>query len=407
VRDVHVSLATRAAARKDSLVIPELFIRRWQAAGLIDDVTAERIRAWEASHRRPVWLWAVAGMGALAVGLGVLAVIGANWENIPAGMKLAVGLGLNALCAAALFNFWRRKRAWAREVTALLLFALVLGGIALIGQVYQLQSPLWRALLLWLALCTPFLALTAHSQLVGAIWAVAAVTTWFTAEAPLHRLFEAAGIVSSHGNYLESDYFLRLLVYLPACGMIVVAMARRLWPRALDQGNSLLRLALAGLMVAVTLSVVFDDLRDDGWLRSAAAAAGATLLAAASQWLERDASKRRPVLMLLGVSFAVWLAALLTADVSGRADDIVRALLFIGYWAAIGGMAARAGHRGLFGLAFSVIGLRLLILYFEAIGGLTATGLGLIGGGVLCIALASVGWRLTRGVSPPSAKAAS
>jgi hypothetical protein len=43
-----------------------------------------------------------------------------------------------------------------------------------------------------------------------------------------------------------------------------------------------------------------------------------------------------------------------------------------------------------------VIGLRLLILYFEAIGGLTATGLGLIGGGVLCLALTWVGWRLTR-----------
>jgi len=53
----------------------------------------------------------------------------------------------------------------------------------------------------------------------------------------------------------------------------------------------------------------------------------------------------------------------------------------------------------LFGLAFTLIGLRVLILYFEAIGGLTATGLGLIGGGVLCLLLAAAGWRLTRGVS--------
>jgi hypothetical protein len=45
----------------------------------------------------------------------------------------------------------------------------------------------------------------------------------------------------------------------------------------------------------------------------------------------------------------------------------------------------------LFGLAFTVIGLRLLVLYFEAISGLTPTGLGPIGGGVLCLALAAVG----------------
>ena len=83
----------------------------------------------------------------------------------------------------------------------------------------------------------------------------------------------------------------------------------------------------------------------------------------------------------------------------GKSGDLVRALLFIVYWIGIGAAAARASRRGLFGLAFTMVGLRLLILYFEAIGGLTATGLGLIGGGVLCLVLAAVGWRLTRGVA--------
>jgi uncharacterized membrane protein len=346
-------------------------------------------------------------MGALAIGLGVMAVIGANWESIPAWAKLAVDLALNVLCAVALFVFWQRRRAWAREVSALLLFGLVLSGIALIGQVYQLQSPLWRALLLWLVLCTPFLALLARSQLVGAIWAVAVVTTWFTAEAPLRHLFEAAGIVSSQDGYLDTDYFLRLLIYLPACGMIVVAMARRLSPHAREQGVFLLRLGLVGLMVAASLSVVVDDqLRDDGWLRPAAVAAGATLLAAASLWLERDAWARWPLLTLIGASFAAWLAGLLAVGASGWTNEAGRALLFIVYWAVVGGMAARMGRRTWFGLAFTMVGLRLLVLYFEAIGGLTATGFGLIGGGVLCLALASAGWRLTRGVSRRPAKAA-
>jgi len=73
-----------------AIVIAEHFTRRWQAAGLIDVETAARIVAWEATHRRPVFLWAVSGMGILALSLGIMAIVGANWEDIPGG---AIGHG--------------------------------------------------------------------------------------------------------------------------------------------------------------------------------------------------------------------------------------------------------------------------------------------------------------------------
>ena len=87
-------------------------------------------------------------------------------------------------------------------------------------------------------------------------------------------------------------------------------------------------------------------------------------------------------------------------------QDLARAVLFIAYWGVVGIDRRVHGCAGLFGLAFSVIGLRLLVLYFEAIGGLTATGLGLIGGGVLCLGLAAIGWRLMRRMSRRPAGAA-
>ena len=73
----------------------------------------------------------------------------------------------------------------------------------------------------------------------------------------------------------------------------------------------------------------------------------------------------------------------------------MRAVLFIAYWGVIGAMAARAGARALFGLAFSMIGLRLLVLYFEAIGGLTARARP-DRRRRACLALAAIGWRLMR-----------
>ena len=370
-------------------VIAEHFTRRWQRAGLIDGDLANRILAWEAAHRRPIFFWAVAGMGTLALSLGIMAIVGANWEDIPAWLKLTLDLGLNAACAVAVFVFWRRDRRWLREIAALLLFGLVLSGIALIGQVYQLQSAPWRALTLWLALATPFLALTAYSRLTGTIWFIAAVTTWFIADAPVLEYHDS---LWSIGRQLMQGY-------LAACGMIVIAILRSHWAPARAQGEFMGSLAWAGLIAICTLAVAFD------WISShdGAAPVGPILLATAASvppavavWFGGARTERTALLALLAGSLVVWSLGLLVAPMRGLGGDLVRALLFIVYWTGIGAVAASTGRRGLFGLAFAMIGVRLLILYFEAIGGLTATGLGLIGGGVLCLVLAAVGWRVTR-----------
>jgi uncharacterized membrane protein len=385
-------------------VIAEHYARKWQAAGLIDAATAERIRAWEASHRRPVWLWAVAGMGALAIGLGMMAIVGANWDDIPDVLKLAVDLALNAICAAVLFMCWHRARVWPREITALLLFGLVLSGIALIGQVYQLQSDPWHALVLWLALCTPFLALTSLTRLTGAIWALAVITTWFVAGDDVQRLLASLHVFPEKQGYWDNGLFVPLQIYLSGCGMIVIATLRALWPAARRQAELLLMFGFVLLMAACSLASSFEWFtRTDGsaW-PSTILAAVATLVAGAALWPTRKSAGRLPGLALLGFSFLVWAASLHNSGLDRWAIDVVNALLFIIYWGGIGAVAARAGWRSWFGFAFTMVGLRLLVLYFEAIGGLTATGFGLLGGGVLCLALAAAGWRLTRRVARPS-----
>src|SRR5260370_4219098 len=166
----------------------EHYLKRWRDAGLLHDSAGARISAWEAQHRWAIWLWALSGMGALAIGLGVVAGVAANWQEIPAAAKRAVDVLLTGLCAVFVFVAWQRDQGWPREIGALLLFGLVIGGIALIGQVYQLQSDPWQALATWLALSTPFLALVAFTRLVGALWLAAAVPTSFSAHRPRRRL---------------------------------------------------------------------------------------------------------------------------------------------------------------------------------------------------------------------------
>lgn len=390
-------------------MIAEHFIRRWQRAGLIDSDLAQRIQAWESTHRRPVALWAIAGMGALAVSLGVMAIVGANWEDIPATLKLAIDLGLNAVCAALVFIFWRRGWEWPREIVALLLFGLVLGGIALIGQIYQLQSAPWRALVLWLAISTPFLALTAFSRLSGVLWTIAAVTTWFTLDGPMHDLMVRVGALAPRRNFWDGGDLTPLMGYFAGCGVIGIAVLRSRWAPARGQARTMLQLALAGLAAMCSLVTAFD------WLSRGTSpvpigpiviGVGASLAAAVAVWIGLADAERRTTLMVIAGSAAVWVLALLLSPLGGLTEEIARAALFIVYWGGIGALAAAGGRRGLFGLAFTLVGLRLLVLYFEAIGGLTATGFGLIGGGFLCIGLAAIGWRLTRTVPRRTIEAA-
>src|SRR5262249_38386347 len=59
------------------------------AAGLIDGPTGARIRAFEKSSRAPIALYALGVLGAGTVALGIISLIAANWDAIPATMKLA------------------------------------------------------------------------------------------------------------------------------------------------------------------------------------------------------------------------------------------------------------------------------------------------------------------------------
>lgn len=135
-------------------------VQRWQAAGIIDEVTASRILAHERRASRPVLLLALGGLGACTIGTGLLSVIAANWGDIPRLVKLGAMFGLLGLHAYGLWRADGGPQRWLTEVLALSYFVLTLVSIALVGQVYQLQGELYHALLLWLvagapALCWP------------------------------------------------------------------------------------------------------------------------------------------------------------------------------------------------------------------------------------------------------------
>jgi uncharacterized membrane protein len=99
------------------------------------------------------FLTIISFVGAVLVACGIISLIAANWEEIPRGVKIAVGL-LLMLGAHGGGWYLREVNGHYRksgEALHLVGSGLFLGNIALIGQIYHLSARPPNAILLWWA----------------------------------------------------------------------------------------------------------------------------------------------------------------------------------------------------------------------------------------------------------------
>jgi len=116
------------------------------------------------------------------IAAGITLLISAHWDAIPRGVKIAAGIAL--MLGAHGAGWWLREvqRVYRKTGEALQFIgsALFLANIALVGQIYHLESRTPNAFLLWLAgiIALPWL-LRSKAQLVLVL---AAFCTWFGCE---------------------------------------------------------------------------------------------------------------------------------------------------------------------------------------------------------------------------------
>ena len=133
----------------------------------------------------PVTMRAVIGIAALAIGLGLVSVIAANWDAVPGVVRQGIHF---PMLAALTFWLWRRKptSGMAAEAGLFVLGMLGLTFFGHLGQVYQTDSPLWQPPMLWLVLFAPSLllrgtgwltALLLMTVMIIAAWSVMSWTT--------------------------------------------------------------------------------------------------------------------------------------------------------------------------------------------------------------------------------------
>ncbi|HET8759886.1 MAG TPA: DUF2157 domain-containing protein [Nitrospiria bacterium] len=130
----------------------ERYLVRWTNAALIDSVTAERIRAYEAgqdAHQGLRWPTLLAiGLGGLLLGAGVLLFVAAHWDTLSPAERFGLVLALVAVFHLA--GALTVERFSALSTTLHAVGTICLGaGIFLAGQIFHLQEHWPGGVLLW------------------------------------------------------------------------------------------------------------------------------------------------------------------------------------------------------------------------------------------------------------------
>lgn len=106
----------------------------------------------EKLHDENYWLMILAYFSAFLIGLGIIALVAANWEQIPNNVKLGGAIVLMIANASAVILSIKFKKNILTQVLCGVFAALIMAVIGLIGQIFQLRSDVSGACLLW-ALC--------------------------------------------------------------------------------------------------------------------------------------------------------------------------------------------------------------------------------------------------------------
>lgn len=192
-------------------------LKIWEEQKLISGEQRENILRYEEKSAKPRFMSIMYALAVFCIGLGLIALIAANWQKIPAVVKLGTDFMLLALAAAGVYR--SNNNSLRREGFILALALLVLGSIGLIGQIYQLQPEGMRAYLLWGMLVLPLLPFSNKTAL-PAVWLPV------TATAAIDQL-QRASWIKPLLEQIDAGMYAGLPLYLLLVSAIVYSLVKQ------------------------------------------------------------------------------------------------------------------------------------------------------------------------------------
>ena len=341
-------------------------LNSWVREGFIDEDTASQIKQYEEQERKPLLLYAVSGLGGLAIFLGLISIIASNWTGIPNSVKIICDLALGAyLCSL----YWYKESAlprWGREVLICVISGWTIASIALIGQTYQLGGVAREALLFRLILIAPLLA-QGRSRLTGAILLGACILTggyWIDQFSAYHKVL----ISISRGIVL---------------GIFALSTESKLKQKRPEIAEVFRDCSASTLLIAASFIPIYfyHGVKVEIMLPYLAYALLSIIPGAIVLWRPTKGRSQIERAVLLATIFCM-----ITPFLNPRKNlDLIGMIYFIGFWGLIAKAALDGGRSTLFRFATLLIAVRLVTIYFELVGTLMNTGLLFLSGGVMIL----------------------
>lgn len=361
-------------------------LTHWQDAGLITQDQAQEIAAYEAAHKGGRFIKGLIAAALFAILCGVLSIIAANWMEIPASVKLSAHGLINAAVA---YGVWRAVSPLRREGLCLLLFGLTLTFIVLIGQVFQLGGGWANALVLWLVITAPMMVFFSETRITALPWMLSfLLTVCIVMEEYLPLLPEPWDI------WVSAGIWSLLPLALIADGRFsFVRRLKPVWSDVFIRTGFVLMLLLACASSLIWYNGFFLSAASFG-IDDHAARLGLTLIALIAvsvqlayaylaSFYQNDESERAGAYIALLAT--LFMAAPVLLALPGGA--VFASLHVIILWLLVGWIAQGQGWHRVVSLSILIITIRIFIIYCELFGDLLTTGLGLITGGVVMLAL--------------------
>lgn len=347
----------------------------WVGNELLSDEQATRILAFEKA--RPGGSWVLYGflmLGVVVLAIGIISLIAANWPSIPGLMKIFLDFLLLAGLGTGVWYARERQHQMLAELILLFYMLLCLASIGLISQVYHTGGELYEALLFW-SLITVSLVGLSQKALAPFLW-----TTGFFA-ALLYAIID-----TSLFDTLFQRQIIVVFMTLPLFAALLAVFARGLGGNEAQVGALRFWVIIVGLaaMAYAEVELAFDDHFSAAPVAYIPAYVSALGILAGIV-LTRQYTQVQKILLGLALLFYLLPFHLIFAQMG---DKYIAALISITLLGVMAALMASLGRRILFNLFLVALGLRFLVLYFQALGSLALTGMGLVGSGIIIILMA-------------------